>query len=161
MPQIGDIKRGKDIGFNNTEKYLWRKCVGCGDERWVRFRNVVTPTRCLVCSMKRNRSPSKVAKSGVKTSDGYIRIHKSLIEPFFYPMLLKIGHVMEHRYVVAKHLGRCLHRWEVVHHINGIKDDNRIENLQLISDSRHEQITILENRIRYLEGILNGNKINY
>ncbi len=70
---------------------------------------------------------------------------------FFSPMASQIGYVKEHRLVMAKHIGRCLHSWELVHHKNGIKDDNRIENLQLITDHRHNQITVLENRIRFLE----------
>lgn len=45
--------------------------------------------------------------------------------------------VLEHRYFMEQHINRKLERREHIHHINGIKTDNRIENLELVDWSEH------------------------
>lgn len=60
--------------------------------------------------------------------DGYIKISA----PF--------GTKPEHRAIMERHLGRVLSKDEQVHHINGNKSDNRIENLQVVTAKQHAAI---------------------
>jgi len=47
--------------------------------------------------------------------------------------------IREHRYIMEQHLGRKLEKWEHVHHINDDPSDNRIENLEILSNSEHQK----------------------
>lgn len=173
MPNIGDIAKGQDIGKNRGTTYQWCACVECSIERWVNFAPSHLPAqRCQKCGNKTPGCREKQAKAAsinnrgalnywwkggrIKTTDGYILI-RVFPEDFFYPMAKSNGYVYEHRLVMAKHLGRNLHLWEIVHHkgirCKGIdnRSDNLLDNLQLVTDDRHTQITRLELRIKQLK----------
>jgi len=136
MPQIGEIlRRGRYY-------YIWTICSECNQGRWVqRYSNPQVCRRCLSSKnglpfYRGERNPSWKGGKTRHGKEGYIEV-RIYPEDFFASMADSRGYVFEHRLVVAKHLGRNLQQWEKVHHKNGIKDDNRIENLELITQSSH------------------------
>lgn len=159
MPTVGEIKKAGEVGHVSWNKYIWAACLDCKRCQWVRLvRGKPINLRCRSCANKHNKQIAEKSPSWkggrTKNSRGYIKIYLRP-DDFFYPMAWKDGYVFEHRLVVAKALGRNLHPWELVHHKKGCaKDDNRYpETLELITDTRHNQITILETKIdRLLEG---------
>ena len=88
------------------------------------------------CSQKcadNNRQKRGAYKDRVMIS-GYIHLYMPS-----HPMTIgtKKLYVPEHRYKMAKKLDRSLKRNEIVHHKNGDKLDNRLCNLELLTDSEH------------------------
>jgi endogenous inhibitor of DNA gyrase (YacG/DUF329 family) len=76
-----------------------------------------------------------------KRSDGYIDVSSSLVPDHLKEMARVEGKIFEHRLVMAMHLERVLEDHEVVHHKNGVRDDNRIENLELYPKYEHDGVT--------------------
>ena len=113
-------------------------CLGCGKE-FEPSRNSVGKycgQACYHSKREQDRDKNNRWKGGRTEMRGYKLI---LLSPddFFYPMARKDGYVLEHRLVMAKRLGRCLQPWELVHHRNGVRIDNRKENLSLVMVGVH------------------------
>jgi hypothetical protein len=97
----------------------------------------------------RNGHLHKGWKGGrTENKDGYIEIYS-----YGHPNAKKHTHyILEHRLVVEKDLGRFLLKTEVVHHKNGVKTDNRLENLELFeSNAKHLAATLKGNVPKWTE----------
>lgn len=83
----------------------------------------------------------------IKNGDGYILIYKPE-----HPRAVSGNYVYEHHLIWEEANGKLLPSNWVIHHINGIKDDNRIENLAAMSKSEHSKILrVIKKRIISLE----------
>lgn len=92
--------------------------------------------------------PEEVMATGYISIDKYVLLHIPN-----HPMANKGGNVYEHRLVMAEHLGRWLRKGESVHHKNGIRNDNRIENLELWSKTQPAGQRV-EDKVKYAIEIL-------
>lgn len=84
---------------------------------------------------------SKTGPRSTNWKGGIVRHHGEgsylLVYSPDHPNVQQSGYVFQHRLVMEEHLGRLLRPDEHVHHINEIKDDNRIENLELLTHAEH------------------------
>ncbi len=117
---------GSKLGFqpgNNNWKYKKTFRISKKTKEKMRISHL-GKTGCLASSWKGGR---------IKNKRGYILVYSPnhcFCDSNYY--------VLEHRLIMEKHIKRMLYPKEVVHHINGIYDDNRIENLILYrSHSEH------------------------
>jgi endogenous inhibitor of DNA gyrase (YacG/DUF329 family) len=117
-------------------------CQACGKPMWVvpstpqRFcgRDCYENARIKSSGIGRMHNGREV----IRDSGGYLR----LWEPD-HPKANQ-GRVTEHRWLVEQALGRYLRTEEHVHHVNGVKDDNRLENLQVLGAQEHRLLTAAE-----------------
>lgn len=72
-------------------------------------------------------------------TDGYVTVFVP-----DHPYATKDGYVAKHRLIMEREIGRYLTDDEVVHHINHKRDDNRLENLQLMTKSEHMSMHMKE-----------------
>jgi hypothetical protein len=128
------------------------------DERDNTGQNGNIPVKCGICGKVRPVSADRVPSTGftgycvdcartgprshfwkngrIQHQSGYILVRLTPDHPF-YCMADSHHLVPEHRLIMAEHIGRPLRDNEIVHHKNGIKNDNRLENLELLHRHLH------------------------
>lgn len=112
----------------------------------------------VICRQKNNAKGRAGQKTGLQskqykqrlTKDGYLKMYAAK-----HPYANGRKEMMVHVMVMECHLKRPLSAGECVHHVNGNKQDNRLENLQLMSHadhSRHHNKQLTQTRERDVGG---------
>lgn len=114
-----------------------RNCVVCGKQ----FRKASSAEHATCSRECKYKSPffkrfgannHQWAGGQRKDIGGYVLLYAPQ-----HPSADLKGYVREHRIILEAHLGRLLNDAEVVHHRNHLKDDNRLENLELMTNREH------------------------
>lgn len=133
MPYIcrcGNKSNSTLYNFMNRRKGC-KSCMQKGSKNH-QHGKILSENRRKKSSLPLNKNPNW-NNGRFLTTSGYVYIRVCN-----HPYTNKQGYIAEHRLIMEKKLGRYLNSKEVVHHINGIKDDNRIQNLMLFaSNSDH------------------------
>ena len=156
------IEKNREEFWTNKDKAsgLHFECKSCGAEKlknrpneWkekekirnrIRGRKKLGLSTDLSISYKRSKDMEKWRM----ISNGYIVIGRPN-----HPNARKCGMIFEHVFIMSEFLGRPLNKKETVHHKNGLRYDNRIENLELWSHS-HPHGQRIEDKIAWCKEFL-------
>ena len=138
-------------GRNKNRNAKWLCKCECGNEKTV-TGNQLTSGKTKSCGCLAGSKHKQLREKGIFTKrtdrNGYVIMHYPE-----HPNSHKSGTILEHTYVMSEHLGRPLKPNENVHHINGVRDDNRIENLELWCKSQPSGQRVNEKQAFYVEFI--------
>lgn len=162
MPYVDEDKR-REARRKSAKKAYWanpskarqdkrkipKVCEVCGVEYLARSQTTRACTRSCSARLahmegRANRlggpgAANPTWKGGRKTNaQGYVLVWV----PPGTPGRGKNAYMMEHRLVMQEKIGRPLEAWEIVHHRNGVKDDNRPANLEIVTRARHAGVVI-------------------
>ena len=105
MPNVGEIKRGHEVGFNDNRLRIYCACEGCGIERWVQVRgNEPRNKYCRSCALiHRGRKDLDVKQVAVDSSCPDV----SVLDSFFDSVYALKSKIKELESEVEFYKGRC------------------------------------------------------
>lgn len=124
-------------GKTRKRSGIYKKCVVCGKEFYC-MPSIINRNKCCSKECRLIRTSERKGDKNPNWNGGKIMLSDYVyILSRSHPFKNSGNYVAEHRLVMEKMLGRYLEATEEVHHINGIKKDNRKENLTIVNKNNH------------------------
>lgn len=129
---------GKEFASGRQSKYCSAECASnsrknymvcqqCGKEFQGKRSRKYCSHSCALTGINRKGHRRRQIGDTVPHSKGYVQVKVG----YDYPGANKSGYILAHRLAIQEHIGRVLEPHERIHHKNGDRSDNRIENLEL------------------------------
>ena len=115
LSPVSELKKGQFIPHTNPKCKCFR-CTRIFPNREIRYGK---------------DHPSWKGGKYINDSGYILTLHRN------HPSGVKKPYLREHRLILEAHLGRILTKDEIIHHKNGDKTDNRVENLMIVTRSEH------------------------
>lgn len=114
--------------INPAKKYKDQPCPICGD--------MFYPRRGTKKTCSRRCGSALLSQRAYENEIHWKYNHDGYLVAGFTRNGVRVS-LMQHRFIMESHIGRSLRQDEVVHHKNGVRDDNRLENLEIQNRSEH------------------------
>jgi hypothetical protein len=142
LKERGQMNENLDIKHDGFGKRIaWITCPDCRKVRWMRIQNFERGGKtglCIACFNKRKRGTHWLYYKDEKhilMHDGYALVYSPN-----HPRAIYGGFVKRAVLVMEEKLGRQLEHTEHIHHLNGKRDDDRMENLTIVTNSEHARL---------------------
>lgn len=139
---------------------------GCGQELVSEYRHDGKPRRFIKNHDKKKHLLKPTDKKFTKGKDHWnFRNGRTFHKGYWYlkihshPNSDKRGYIPEHVFVYTEYYKCCMLPWGIIHHINGKRGDNRIDNLQGMFQSKHFSIHLKGNEYYKLRKLYKINQI--
>lgn len=139
LPKEGDTTYPRFVGKKGHSRLIYVSCMFCKKLRWVSYWT--NEKWCNDCRKKGLSGPASSHWNGGKfvNSHGYVMVYVGRERKKYIP---------EHVLIAEREFGGPLPPGTDVHHINGIKDDNRPENLEIWLSKSHPSGQRVEDQLK-------------
>lgn len=129
------IQIAKELGVSKASVSYWVRDIPQPEKFTAAYRASQRAARLALIRFDKERRRKERVDRRLLNEQGYVL----MLPPEGYAPTGRVWHmyIYEHRYVMEQHLGRYLLPGEIIHHINGVRNDNRVDNLSVTTQREH------------------------